>query len=137
MIMNRQNHIPVAIVALNNETADQDIRALRLAGFKKFKQVSGVWKGTKEASYVVPLLEAHHLLAVASLAYEHHQQAILLVDNQRGATLIDLRDGGSMVRSYLGRFISVDKHTAQQCDSYTHDEHTNTYYTVLSRERVW
>ena len=90
------------------------------------KVVVGVWKGRKELSVVVPESSLTEALVLGQL---HNQDAVLVLDNERGAWLLDLKTGE---KTFKGYFVRVRKERALKEGNYTHDN--NEAYWIISNK---
>lgn len=82
-----------------------------------FKQVEGVYKGSKELSYVVVYYTPEQRQFLIDMANSLEQEAVLDVDSQRDAVLVYAN--GDM--QPVGRFASVGEAKALTLDGYTRD----------------
>jgi hypothetical protein len=115
----------------NLENHNKVLKHLKTFGLK-FKQVEGVYRGEKELSILVPVInQVFDYSTVEQLAHIYNQQCILFVDSDRNAEL------RFMVKSFdaslnqvksekLGKFVATTKGIATQCENYTKDG--NDYY---------
>jgi len=96
-----------------------------------FKAVQGVYKGTKEESFIIDL---KYINAAMELARHYNQESILVIDANSNATLkympVTVESD-----SYLGIFQEVLESTAKTLDAYTYDIETGTYYACLPERR--
>lgn len=129
---------PFVILALNNDSAEQDMAVLKEYDIP-FKRVDGVYKGEKENAYVVPLPYdedgAEFLLAaLRSLAMGYNQECILRVHPDGSAYLVNT-DKCSVSRygreSYIGQWQEVSRHHAETLDGYTFDPESGRYFAAL------
>ena len=129
---------PFVILALNNESAEQDMAVLNEHGFR-FKHVDGVYKGEKENSYIIPLshdedLANFNLSVLRSLALTYNQECILRVHSDGSAYLINT-DKCSVSKygheSYIGQWREVSRHHAEALDGYTYDPEMGRYFAAL------
>lgn len=107
----------------NNEHKSYVERMIKPFGFKK---VLGSYKGILENSYMVLANEDDALKEVLRLATEFNQESILIVDENRVATLQWLTSPANA--TILGRWTCIDPLEAQSLENWTLDQ-TN-YYTV-------
>jgi len=114
------------VLALNNETQDQDLLAFKGVGISILRAVKGVWQGVSENSYVVPFSDLETLRSVLSLAAQHSQDAVLVVNPERKAELYHLGANNSI--ESIGNFVCVPKGEALLEDSYT--EFDGRYWIV-------
>lgn len=82
-------------------------------------EANGVYKGTKEKSFIVKIDSHYDYLWLKSLAKKFDQEAILAVDKRNNAYLQILADNSSMK---LGTFHKVPKSVAETLDAYTETE---------------
>ena len=118
----------------DKENLENHVKVLKhLKGFGlKWKIVEGVYRGEKELSILVPVInQVFDYSTVEQLAHIYNQHCILFVDSDRNAEL------RFMVKSFdaslnqvksekLGKFIATTKGIATQCENYTKDG--NDYY---------
>ena len=94
-----------------------------------FKKVLGSYKGVLEKSYMVLANEDKALNDVLTLAQKFDQESVLIVDENRVATLQYLDSILNVNSSHkLGRWTSIDALEAKNLDNWTLDG-TN-YYSV-------
>lgn len=118
-----KKYIPCVIMALNSDL--QEEVDLMLATHAGAKAVSGVYKGTHEQSYMIPLFNESHLSKLKCLASDFDQECIMHLDANRMATLIYM-DGRK--DEVIGAFRSVSEGVAVKRDAYTRDG--KAYYVV-------
>lgn len=108
-----------------NEARHKELRGeLQVRGLN-FKEVLGSYKGDVEKTFVVNTNEDKALTMVKVLACLYGQESILIVDQERKASLYDCNDG---TITKLGRFCAVDALEASKLDNWTLDG--TQYYTV-------
>jgi hypothetical protein len=90
-----------------------------------FKRLIGSYKGSLEQSYLVVASEDKALYLVLGLARKFNQESVLIVDEERKATLKYIGSGETVK---LGQFVSVSAIEAQGLENWTLDG-TN-YYSV-------
>jgi len=93
-----------------------------------FKEVLGSYKGVLEKSYMVIAKEDKALEQVMGLAEQFNQESVLIVDENRKATL-KFVDGGELDKTELGNFVSISALEAQNLENWTLAG-TN-YYSVI------
>ena len=95
----------------------------------QFTRVLGSYKGDLEHSYMV---HAKHFDAIKELAKTFNQESILILDNERRASLVytdgTLIDGHDYTK--IGQFKAVDERTAKAGDAWTYRANINQYYVV-------
>ena len=134
----RERIIPFVVIALNNESAEQDM-AIFAEYDIPFKHVNGVYKGEKENAYVIPLPHdgerQDFLLAVLrSLAMGYNQECILRVHPDGSAYLVNTdkcRVSRYGKETYIGQWQEVSRHHAETIDGYTYDPETGRYFAAL------
>lgn len=99
----------------------------------KIVNCKGHFKGCDECSYMFVLDSAldlnKALFKIRLMAGVFLQEHLLLVDNQRGATLLSVEGTD---QKYLGRFKKLTEYIAKGFDrDYTYLPQTNEYYGVL------
>lgn len=107
--------------AAERDLFERQLRARNL----DFKQVDGVYKGTRETSYVVLTPTTGDEQNAISLARRYGQESVLLVDANRYATLVFLNpgQGGPHIKELkgVGHWRATDRTEAETQDSYTQD----------------
>lgn len=119
----RQINRPMIIFALN---ASNDTLVLEAAGFtsKTYKELDGSYKGQTEKSYIV---DAEHLETVMQLARMHNQESILLLDQDRNASLYYIKSG---LNTPIGRLVPTSEAVALSKDAWSYRPDLNTFYIV-------
>lgn len=103
----------------------------------KFRGCNGVYKGTKEYSFMVWLDHAKGMshYAISDLATEFDQECILYRDNDRNAYLMG-KDDQDPTNNYfiqsLGIMGLITPEQVTKLDSYTHFPLTDTYMGVVN-----
>ena len=128
------NYRKVAIVSAfqtlgthdENKRAHLDLLSLFHRLEVPHKVVVGCWKGRKELSVIVPETCLAEALVLGQL---HTQDSVLVLDNERGAWLLDLKTG---TKTFEGYFVPVRKERALKEDSYTLDN--NDRYWIISNK---
>lgn len=82
----------------------------------QFIEAKGVYKGTKEKSFIVKVENQYDLIWVTNLAKMFNQESILYVDSRNNASLYYIE---SKTREKLGIFHKVPKSVADTLDAYT------------------
>lgn len=118
-----KRYLPCVIMALNSDLHEES--SLVLATHPGAKAVSGVYKGTHEQSYMIPLFDDKKLPKLKWLASQFNKECIMHLDENRMATLIYM-DGRA--DEILGAFRSVSERVAIKRDAYTRDG--EAYYVV-------
>lgn len=88
-----------------------------------FKEVAGQFEGRIESSFVVFGDKAVEL--GLKLAREYNQDSAILLDQDRNATLIDLRSNNKV---NIGKFTPVPEHVAKQSIGWTFDKVTKQFF---------
>ena len=134
----RERIVPFVVIALNNDSAEQDMVVLNEHGFR-FKHVNVVYKGEKENSYIIPLSRDENLAdfdtsVLRSLALTSNKECILRVHPDGSAYLVNT-DKCSVARygreTYIGQWQEVSRHHAESLEGYTFDPETGRYFAVL------
>lgn len=104
----------------HNEARTQDMR-LKLAMGRlgkpfNFVEAQGVYKGTKEKSFMVEVQDRYDMLWIKRLAEHFKQESILYVNEKNQATLLYLE---SKKIEKLGIFHKVPKSVADNLEAYT------------------
>ena len=128
----RTQQKPVVIVSAYRKCKPESVNQLNhrdlcntLHRFKiPYKVVEGCYKGRKEAAV---LFTAKKRNVAVLYGRFYNQESILELDNERGASLTDLKTGDS---EFLGFFIPVCKASALAEDAWTYDIENNQYYIV-------
>ena len=92
-----------------------------------FVELEGCYKGREELSVLLP---AAYLENASVIATFHNQQSLLLLDNERGATLSDLKTGE---KRFIGFWIPVTKESALAEESWTRKD---GHYYIVSDTRL-
>ena len=124
----RHLFIPFAVIALNEDGQIQDEEALVDYGIDNYRKMTGVYKGHREFSYLIPTTSEWLEHKIKSIANIHGQESVLFVRNDRSAYLYMLRTGQTVE---LGQWMEVDENTAERVGAYTHDTKTNKFYTCI------
>ena len=124
----RNNHrlqdTPFVMIALNTDRADE-IEILKAHGFKDIVKCRGVWEGQEETSYAVFFNGPQQLEDLIAIGREYNQDAILVVDSERNASVLEL---GNTFTSSVGTFKSITEAEALHSGNYTYVESINTYF---------
>jgi hypothetical protein len=91
-----------------------------------FKSVLGSYNGVQENSYVVDASTDNALNDVLELAVNYNQESILIVDENRIASLYFIKTG---LTTKLGNFTSISALEASKLDNWTLDG--TDYYSVI------
>ena len=105
----------------NESNHNQVLKALRECDVP-FIELDGCYDGREEKSVLVP---ATWLENASVIARFHNQECILLLDNERGATISDLNTGEE---EFVGWLHSVSKQSALLEDAWTRSG--DYYYTI-------
>lgn len=120
---------PFALLALNNTFRGQDLHDLQNFDLRTSAvEVSGVWRGMPERSWIVPLLYPEHKTWVQNLAKKRNQESVLFVRADRTAYLKYMADGRE---EELGTWRNVMRDVATKQDSYTYYPEANAYYICM------
>lgn len=110
-----------------NESRTQDLRsrlkAGRLGKSINFVECNGVYKGTKEKSFMVEVENHYDFMWTCGVARSYNQESILMVDKRNQASLFYLE---SKKVEKLGTFHKIPKSVADTLDAYT--ETKDGYY---------
>lgn len=90
----------------------------------KYKEVVGCWEGAFETSIVVELNDNHRINTMHKIANSFDQDAILILDHARNATLLN-NDGSKLS---IGKLTGVSKEEAESNIGYTFCSELNQYY---------
>lgn len=90
-----------------------------------YKLVDGVYKGSKEQSYVVFCDEDTTLDTPLTLGKKYGQESILIVDSDRNSTLVFCN---TLEGQCSGTFKAVSKYEAEASESYTYDHVLDMYF---------
>ena len=121
--MKNHNYTPVVIFALNLIEPSQE-RLLLEAKDIKYIPCLGSYRGQQENSYVI---NYKYFDKIAPLLYSCNQESVMILDNQRNASLVYLKDKKV---EYLGRWFEVSEKMAKAEDAWTQDLNTNRFYIV-------
>ena len=88
--VNKLESVPFVMIAFNTDTNENELELLRRHGFSSVVSCDGVWEGTKEKSYAVFFENVEQLQTLVYLAKRYTQEAILIVDSDRNAELLNL-----------------------------------------------
>jgi hypothetical protein len=114
----------IVILALNTDTVPKELSFLQAHGFSPI-HVQGVYKGTSEDSYLVPIKGTEELERLKVIALQHGQESILYADEARVAKLLYLTTGEQVP---LGTLQPIGEIEALNSLSYTYVPETNTYW---------
>ena len=138
--MRQSNLTPMVIFSVDQATAalSDNIRArtslateLTLAGIS-YKELLGSYLGQTETSFICSI---DHYDFVKQVAKLNQQQSILVIDNERQASLVYV-DGTKVAgRNFLklGTFKAVPRDIARAQDAWTYCHALNTYYITTPR----
>ena len=112
------------ILALNSGSLILDINQIRSLGLP-FKCLVGSYKGTLEDSFLVTYDTYEQYEKVLKLARKFSQESVLMLNEDRDATLYYL-ESGDLIN--LGPFVSVLRKIAYSMDAWTLDLKTGNYY---------
>jgi len=98
---------------------------LAMKGYN-FRQLLGVYKGTKERSFAVEVTpkEVNDLLTVAK---SFTQESVLIVDEKNYASLLYI---ATKAKQKVGKFKIASKEVAEKLENYSFDESTGKYFVV-------
>ena len=96
----------------------------------KVQPVRGTFKGIQEKSFMLVDPTDQESFKVIGLAFDHLQESILHLDNQRLATFWNIDAVGNVSERVAGRFIGTSPGVARQRGSYTYNPLTTTYYII-------
>lgn len=121
------NNTKVVILAMNTGNLQQESDLLELRGFNinQFKPVIGYYNGTKENSWTIRVDTDEEFNELLDIAHTYHQESILIVHEDRSATLHYVADNST---KELGRFINVPKGIALSESCYTYDLESEAYF---------
>lgn len=125
--MRQNNFTPIIILALNNYSSEDDIKALSNAGIELAVPLMGSYKGNEERSYMLSMSDHGKALVVAR---EHNQESILTRYSDGSVYLYYL---DTFEQEYLGQFEAVSESEAKSQDSWTYRPDLDQYYIVRMR----
>lgn len=120
----------IVIFAVNDENMELKLTTGFVQDFKP-KRVLGSYKGILETSFVANADTDDKLDAVIQLAKQYNQESVLIIDEQRRASLFFIKTGQY---EPIGDFRAVDAETAKSLDNWTLDG--TQYYAVLPTVKV-
>lgn len=88
-----------------------------------FRQLTGMYKGRVEKSVMIPACKRRIAITFGHL---YHQESILELDNERGATFTELKTGE---KHFAGWLKAVSKEAAMKDEGWTKDE-GGQYWTI-------
>lgn len=113
----------IALVAFNHLTQEEDEAELLNAGISKFTQMTGVFDGQEERSYMI---DAEDLPALRDALARCNQECVLYRDGQFEGYLFSKADNYSkdwaaegVKRQYAGKWREIEATQAARCVSYT------------------
>lgn len=107
----------------NQINTDQVINWLTLNNVP-FQRVNGVYKGTSEVSFIVPMRYKRQIEAIAR---DYNQESILLRHHDLSCELQYLKTGQL---EQIGQWTEIKYHEKHQYDGYTEEIETNRFFTV-------
>lgn len=119
----KQINRPMIIFALNSPNDHAVLEAAGITG-TMFKELKGSYKGQTEASYIV---DASLLDNVLGLAKAHRQESILILDQDRNASLYYVKSG---LNTPIGRLVPASEAVALSKEAWSYRPDLNTYYIV-------
>jgi hypothetical protein len=105
-----------------NKQAHDRVLELLINNSIPHKELEGVYKGTSEASILVPDTQDNKAL-INQIAMKHNQESILLLDSNRHAMLSQVANGVSMS---LGQLVSSKDRP--DSENYSYDALSETYF---------
>lgn len=123
------NVLPEVIVfAVNKDNAAQDKGYLEAYKLDHVKHVIGSWEGTTENAYIAPIAD---LEKIQGAARSTNQNAILYLDGNRQAYILEGPEYLMDNAIHIGRFMKVSEHVARQQTGWTFDPSTGEFFAVL------
>lgn len=126
--MRQNTFLPIAFIALNAGTDEQELTILKEHGFQANKPMKGVYKGKEENSWLICITGQEQRRKLVDLAREYKQESILFSGIDRTCTLHYIEDGREEI---LGVLTETPEHHAKQQQSYTFDPQSGKYWVVL------
>lgn len=126
--MRQVNFLPIVIMALNLGTEEEEKRVFAQHGFNAVKPLEGVYKGSKERSWLIPATEGLHVAALKRIAKRYKQESVLFVAQDRQATLLILNENIVDKEVKLGYLHAVSEEYAKSKDCYTFDPSSRQYW---------
>ena len=104
---------------VNTDTMRMKLSMGRLGKSFQVIEAQGVYKGTKENSFIVKVENKYDVMWLTNLAKQFNQESILYIDARNQASLYYIE---SKTREKLGIFHKVPKSVADNLDAYTMTE---------------
>ena len=124
------NKYAAVLIELNTTNKDTERAEIVKAvpGAAGVAETVGAYKGQENRSWLVLLKlnhEAEQIQRLIELARVYRQESILVVDEDRKASLVYMEDERQVD---LGTLVAVDEKTAKMQDAWTYAPHNSTYY---------
>lgn len=124
----RQTHklegVPFVLIALNSDRQDET-EIFKAHGFTNIVKCQGVWNNQPEDSYAVFFTSPTQLQSLIQIGREYNQEAILVVDSNRDAKLMELENCN---QTNVGPFRAITKAEALLSGAFTYVPNMDTYF---------